>query len=497
MAGRCGGTSGRRGDRPGRAMSLGGQRAPLPEDGSGPSSDPSTLLYHTVAGPDGSAPTTSSSRLADHTTSPSLPTADSSMAGGEQVEEVVPTPARADPYQSDPPCAPQDETRMEIWADGPTKYRPSSVQRALGSFLRSNYGGPWINYSDASEERKAFWFAHFKRTYFYPPHRAEQIERQFLTVATKLIRDAIDDQKARQRSGKPIAGWITPDQWTTMRARFEELGYRERSEKAKAARTMAGKWCGGSIPMTEHFRRLVNRGEDANMVTVFLATHRKDGKLIDDRATQSYEEYVRLRDERASASAQAEGGVGTSQPSSPQSEDELWKTAVGGLQRGTYYGTGSYGAYVTTHASRAPSSSAHSQPSQAESFRVEETIVRQIAELHDDMLRKIAEQPGSQAQGDAASVTAHFDELERTVQHVQGTQESIHDTVTRIAACMEQCSARLRALEETRTHPSPAVTLPPSPAVTLPPPSSSSVVLTPEQYAYLLSRSGDAPPDQP
>ncbi|KAJ6814735.1 required to maintain repression 7 [Iris pallida] len=161
--------------------------------------------------------------------------------------------------ESDPPCAPPDETRMEIWTDGPMKYWPSAVQRQLGTFLRQNYGGAWINYSDAPADRKAFWFAHFKRTYFYPPHRAARIEGQFSAVAAKLIRDAIDDQKRRDRSGGPIQGWITPEQWTTMKARFSERSYQERSEKAKVARSSAGKWCSGSIPMTEHFRRLIKR----------------------------------------------------------------------------------------------------------------------------------------------------------------------------------------------------------------------------------------------
>ncbi|KAJ6839892.1 putative DNA-directed RNA polymerase II subunit RPB1 [Iris pallida] len=91
------------------------------------------------------------------------------------------------------------------------------------------------------------------RICFSIQHRAELIEGMFPAVAAKLIRDSINDQKDRDRAGKPIQGWITPDQWNTMKARFEDPKYKEKSEKAKAARQHASKWCGGSIPMTEHF----------------------------------------------------------------------------------------------------------------------------------------------------------------------------------------------------------------------------------------------------
>ncbi|KAJ6844807.1 plant UBX domain-containing protein 8 [Iris pallida] len=153
----------------------------------------------------------------------------------------------------------------------------------------------------------------------------------FSAVTAKLIRDAMNDQKDRERCRKPIQGWIIPDQWTAMKARFDASRYKERSEKAKAARHKASKWYGGSIPMTEHFRRLVSKGGDANMVTVFLATHRKDGKLIDERAEPTYSDYLKLQ-ERAAASAPTAGEAGTSlQPAQTSSTDELWVTTAGGL----------------------------------------------------------------------------------------------------------------------------------------------------------------------
>lgn len=66
----------------------------------------------------------------------------------------------------------------------------------------------------------------------------------FSVVTAKLIRDAIKDQKARDCAGKPIQGWITPDQWIAMKARFDEPRYKKRSKKAKAAKQKASKWCG-------------------------------------------------------------------------------------------------------------------------------------------------------------------------------------------------------------------------------------------------------------
>ncbi|KAJ6827655.1 protein Rf1, mitochondrial-like isoform X1 [Iris pallida] len=108
----------------------------------------------------------------------------------------------------------------------------------------------------------------------------------------------------------------------------------------------------------EIFKEMVDRGRKPDDVT--FNTHRKDGKLIDERAEQTYVEYLRLR-QRTTASAPTTGEAGTSsKPSSAPSEDELWMTAAGGLQRGTYYGMRSYGAIVATQSSRASAASVHS-----------------------------------------------------------------------------------------------------------------------------------------
>ncbi|KAJ6845116.1 hypothetical protein M6B38_288865 [Iris pallida] len=98
----------------------------------------------------GISPRTSNSRP-ETAPSSSVPPADTTMETDKQMEEAEPT---TDQYQADYACAPPEETMTEIWADG-TKYLPPSVQRRLGHFLRTNYGGPWINYSDAPDERKA------------------------------------------------------------------------------------------------------------------------------------------------------------------------------------------------------------------------------------------------------------------------------------------------------------------------------------------------------
>ncbi|KAJ6824377.1 protein Rf1, mitochondrial-like isoform X1 [Iris pallida] len=73
------------------------------------------------------------------------------------------------------------------------------------------------------------------------------------------------------------------------------------------------------------------------------------------RAEQTYAEYLRLR-QQTTASAPTTGEAGTSsKPSSAPSEDELWMTAAGGLQRGTYYVWD-----PMTQSSRASAASVHS-----------------------------------------------------------------------------------------------------------------------------------------
>lgn len=221
-------------------------------------------------------------------------------------------------------------------------------------------------------------------------------------------------------------------------------------------------------------------------------------------------------------------------------------TAVGGLQRGTYYGTGSYGAYVATQSSRSPSGSVHpSQPSQP-STRAQESVVRQIHELRDELLRRIAEHPQSAPMTDDPTITARFDSLEQSIMELRTLSQTTERTLTsfaaaterrqtelegshaamgeqlarigasqdmlsrsvaentaRVVSAMDSYNARLLALEQIRPPGSPASTPTPTPTPTpsmpLPPLSGSAIMLSPEQYGFLLSQmrsSGSPPSDQ-
>ncbi|KAJ6832159.1 hypothetical protein M6B38_345850 [Iris pallida] len=278
--------------------------------------------------------------------------------------------------------------------------------------------------------------------------------------------------------------------------------------------------------MTEHFRRLVRKVGNADMVTVFLATHRRGADLIDERAEQTYAEYQRLR-ERAAASAPDAGEAGTSsQPTQALSEDELWIAAAGGLHRGTYYGTGSYGPLVATQSSRTSPASVHGpQPSQ-ESARVHQMM----ESLRDDLLRRIEEQ--SQYPTDDPALLARLDALdrgimdlmettertertvgglERTVTELQTgqmtmaermrlTQESMVESIGRMLSIMDSYHQRLAALERAGVPGAPSSSStppPPLPSSSTPTPPTSlppSVSISREEYELFLSlRRGGAP----
>ncbi|XP_028761127.1 uncharacterized protein LOC114719764 [Neltuma alba] len=112
----------------------------------------------------------------------------------------------------------------------------------------------------------------------------------------------------------------------------------EIAEANRASTTGGTQHKGGSIPNTEHKRRLaLELGRDPAMFELFKKTHQNEstGAFVDKRAELVHDDFIRRK-----ASISSEGGSASVQ--SNQAEFNIWLEATGGRnKKGRIYGFGS------------------------------------------------------------------------------------------------------------------------------------------------------------
>ncbi|XP_028785138.1 uncharacterized protein LOC114741041 [Neltuma alba] len=137
------------------------------------------------------------------------------------------------------------------------------------------------------------------------------------------------------------AKWIPRPVMNELERIWASEDYKAKCEIAKvnrASTTGGTQHKGGSIPNTEHKRRLaLELGRDPSMFELFKKTHLNDktGKFADQRAEIAHDEFMRrkaeLSSERGSPSVQ-----------SNQEEFNIWLEVTGGKnKKGRIYGFGS------------------------------------------------------------------------------------------------------------------------------------------------------------
>ncbi|KAI0492086.1 hypothetical protein KFK09_026351 [Dendrobium nobile] len=145
-----------------------------------------------------------------------------------------------------------------------------------------------------------------------------------------------------RKSGKrPL--WIREVIWAELNTAWGSEEYTRKRDQNRQNRASdvgglgSSLHTGGSIPHTEHRRRLKEMlGREPTPVELHSRTHKRqeDQQWIDERARKAHEEYTRLRETHAAS------GEGYSSGSVEYSEYRIWSQAVGGMQHGRVYGLG-------------------------------------------------------------------------------------------------------------------------------------------------------------
>ncbi|KAJ6804327.1 putative aspartyl aminopeptidase [Iris pallida] len=196
-----------------------------------------------------------------------------------------------------PPERPANETRIELWPDGKAFF-PLRAGIELGELIRGNFHGPYLNFRSIPEPKKYIWLDMLRKSYWWPDHREIEIKKCYKSVAGKRLGDMVSDQKSfAAHDENKRKDWLKEEYWKKMKEDMAKPEYKIRSDRAKAARAKAGLHTGGSIPTSEHFRRMCEEAAKAGLDTstvdfpkIFERTHkrRKDGKLVDERASKAF-----------------------------------------------------------------------------------------------------------------------------------------------------------------------------------------------------------------
>ncbi|KAJ6851986.1 hypothetical protein M6B38_257215 [Iris pallida] len=215
-----------------------------------------------------------------------------------------------------PPERPANETRIELWSDEKTFF-PLRAGNELEDIIRGNFYGPYLNFRSIPEPKKYIWLDMLRKSYWWPDHREAEFKKCYKSIAGRRLADMVSDQKTfAALDGNKRKDWLKEEYWKKMQEDMAKPEYKTRSDRAKAARAKAGLHTGGSIPTAEHFRRMCEEATKAGLDTssvdfpkIFERTHKrkKDGKLVDERATKAFKAYEKL-ESHASQAADQEGG---------------------------------------------------------------------------------------------------------------------------------------------------------------------------------------------
>ncbi|KAL0924942.1 hypothetical protein M5K25_005803 [Dendrobium thyrsiflorum] len=266
---------------------------------------------------------------------------------------AYPYPPYVPPYYPPPPpqlatgrpssAAAAEQTtdgRMLIAPEGDTFYPSKQLTHKIRDLIRSRYDAPYVSWKKIPKEVRDMWFREFERDFCWLPQHNDKIRKNFEKRGSTRMRDMFTD--LRKSGERPL--WIGESVWAELNAAWGSVEYSRRRDQNRQNRASdvggmgTSLHTGGSVPHTEHRRRLKEvLGREPTPVELHSHTHKRqeDQQWIDERARKAHEEYTRLRESQAAA------GEGPSGGSVEYSEYCIWSQAVGGMQHGRVYGLGS------------------------------------------------------------------------------------------------------------------------------------------------------------
>ncbi|KAL0920325.1 hypothetical protein M5K25_009453 [Dendrobium thyrsiflorum] len=232
------------------------------------------------------------------------------------------------------------------------------------------------------------WFREFEKDFCWLPQHNDKVRKNFEMRGSIRMQDMFTD--IRKAGERPL--WIGEGVWAELTSAWVSPDYSKRRDQNRQNRASdvgglgSSLHTGGSIPHTEHRRRLKEMlGREPTSVELHSHTHKRqeDKQWVDERARRVYEEYTRLRESQAAA------GEGPSGGSAEISDYRTWSQAVGGVQHGRVYGLGSQ-AYTYEWQTSAEQVRKSQADWQMQMQQQQAEIQRQQAEMLEEM-RKMRE----------------------------------------------------------------------------------------------------------
>lgn len=262
----------------------------------------------------------------------------------------------------------QDPNKLVIEPDysGNFKPKPTEVVHKIVKIMTSKFDEPWKTWKQVPQGVRDLWFKEFQKAYQWHPQHSVQIRKNFETRGGNRLKDMFN--LARQNNMRPP--WMTENIWNTLQNYWKSPEFKEKSEQAKKNRSSdvdglgTSLHTGGSIPMTEHKRRLeIREGKEVMDVDLFLATHqKKDKSWVDNRSAKTYEKWANTwKDVEMSQESEEL----SSQNSVKLTQDQVW-ARDNRTKRGTIYGIGGEGGKYKSATSQCFSKSSYIMEEQSE-----------------------------------------------------------------------------------------------------------------------------------
>nr|GMD27149.1 putative transposase En/Spm [Ipomoea batatas] len=288
------------------------QRKRNREEGSTPVMETPRNEVHRRLEDTDSEHTPSSSRPTEHTTEG--PSEHTSYVASESIDEAtLGGEGEGMTTESPPSTIPADRFTTFIRTVGRVAFEPHTAHRHIILFIQRMFTQPIRSFKYAPQQLKDVWFNEFKKKHRWDPSEEDTVRCIFKKKGAKLLSDHL---------------------------REAHEGFARKIERNHTGFRMI---C-GSIPMTEHRRRLKEKlGEDPSHAALYEHTHKRkngNGAYVCRKAHKVVDVANDLRQSQPNAS-----------------NAQLWLEAIGGVKRGGYvYGFGSNTQHYFPEASRGSNS---------------------------------------------------------------------------------------------------------------------------------------------
>ncbi|XP_052177589.1 uncharacterized protein LOC127791652 [Diospyros lotus] len=219
-------------------------------------------------------------------------------------------------------------------------------KRDITRIIQSKFEKPYTSWKKTDPAVRDMWFGEFKKRWSWESELENQIRINFEKTASDRLTDLLFRVR-RDLTKKP--SWMCPVVFEALKEYWNTPEFKSKSEKAKKNRSSdigGSKHTCGSIPMSEHKKRLSKLlGRPPTQAELFIATHqRKDNSgFVDSRSEETYADFqMRQASSQSSAVGPTEDSDAAGQPSQAAlHETSLWLEVAGGKKKGRVYGMGS------------------------------------------------------------------------------------------------------------------------------------------------------------